>query len=135
MRHFATLLLAGACTLVATIAQAEDALLSSLAGFSVDVSYSEIVGSRRGTFAWTWKEKIYISSKLRFFTKHSVQGDSRSSGRSADISPDEGGTGSETPFKWNGSGLSRQWINMRGNFIQQTITIRPTSSGFDCQMV
>jgi len=114
---------------------AGDTLSNALQGYSIVVSYSEIVNTRHGSFHQTLTVKLYVSSKGRIFTKHSMVSDRPGRTRSRDfISGEESDSAGVGRYTWSASGLSRHWINGRGRSITETIAIQGSGGNFSCQM-
>lgn len=111
-------------------AQALD--LTSLRGHSILISHEERVLGRRGPIEFVWSDRVYVSEASRIFHRADVR--SSRPGRGGGRESVSDGEGAENQLRWNGSALTRSWVNGIGVGITQTIEVFAQSGGFGCRM-
>lgn len=116
------------------IAFGQEGLQTGMRGRSIVVQYTEVVSGRRHSKTFVWTQVIYVSSRGRLFASVNMKGDSRRGAFHSDIMPDSNNSGGGTPFKWTESGLTRAWLDRRGNTLRQTIEIMRSNGGLTCAM-
>jgi hypothetical protein len=122
--------------LVLSDAPAAQTIPSPLLGQSIQAEYVELFESRRaGQIRQAWSDQVYISTKGRIFHRHKRGSTEPEGSRSFEAVGDDdgGGDGRNVPYRWTGSGLSREWVNRRGVQVQQWIQVTPTPNGFACR--
>jgi hypothetical protein len=98
-------------------APAAQTIPSPLLGQSIQAEYVKLFESRRaGQIRQAWSDQVYISTKGRIFHRHKRGSTQPEGSRSFEAVGDDdgGGDGRNVPYRWTGSGLSREWVNRRG---------------------
>ncbi|WP_100963053.1 MULTISPECIES: hypothetical protein [unclassified Bosea (in: a-proteobacteria)] len=121
------------CTLAVALGGGAQALdIDSLRGHSIVISYRERLIGRMGPIGFFWNDRVYISEASRIFHRADVRSTvpGRGGGRES-VGDGQGGT---SQLAWNGSALTRSWVNGIGVQVTQTIEVFPQAGGFGCRM-
>jgi hypothetical protein len=104
----------------------------SLRGHSIRISYRERLIGRMRSIGSFWNDWVHVSEASRIFHRADVR--STVPGRGGGHESVGDGQGGMSQLAWNGSALTRSWINSIGVQVTQTIEIfrNPAASAAGC---